>query len=178
MEKPTNCSHGEKRKHEGDEHEVFWIEEPSWVQSKCSEHDLQVLVRECRLQLKDTIQWRSAVGEFSPSTRDSEIVLFTAFVKHGLAVPASDFLQVLLYHYGIQIHHLTLESVLHIAVLVHFCEAFLGIEPHFKLFRSLYNLVPLPSSKKIGSIGCANLQLCSEMIDKYIEWPRIHVDPD
>ena len=126
-------------------------------------------MRECRLQLKDTIQWRSAVGEFSPSTRDSEIVLFTAFVKHGLTLPASDFLQGLLYYYGIQIHHLTPESVLHIAIFVHFCEAFLGMEPHFELFRSLYKLVPLPSSDKIGSIGCVSLQLRSEMVDKDIK---------
>ena len=94
MEKPTGCSHGDKRKHKGDEQEVFWIEEPSWVQSKCPEDDLQVLVRKCRLQLKDAIRWRSAVGEISPSARDSEIVLFTAFVNHGLAVPLAIFSKV------------------------------------------------------------------------------------
>ena len=90
-------------------------------------------------------------------------------MKHGLALPASDFLQGLLYYYGIQIHHLTPESVLHIAIFVHFCEAFLRIEPHFELFRSLYKLVPLPSADKIGSIGCASLQLRSEMVDKDIK---------
>ena len=70
------------------------------------------------------------------------------------------------------------KSVLHIANFVHFCEAFLRIEPHFELFRSLYKLVPLPSADKIGSIGCANLQLPSEILDRYIKFPRIHVDPD
>ena len=78
----------------------------------------------------------------------------------------------------IQIHHLTPELVLHIAVFVHFCETFLGIEPHFELFWSLYTLVPQPSSGKIDSIGCASLQLASEMIGKYLEWTRIHVDPE
>ena len=90
------------------------------------------------LQPKDSIYWQNALGEISPSIRDSEIVLFSTFVEHGLALPACDFLQGLLYYYGIQIHHLTLESVLHIAVFVHYCETFLEIEPHFELFGSLY----------------------------------------
>ena len=118
------------------------------------------------LQPKDSIYWRNALGEISPSIRDSEIVLFSTFVEHGLALPACDFLQGLLYYYGIQIHHLTLESVLHIAVFVHYCETFLEIEPHFELFRSLYTLVPQPSSEKIGNIGCASSQLRSDFIEK------------
>jgi hypothetical protein len=35
----------------------------------------------------------------------------------------------LLFHYGIQLHHLNPNYVLHVAIFVHFCEAFLGIEP-------------------------------------------------
>ena len=96
-------------------------------------------------------------------------------MKHRLALLASDFLQGLLYYYGIQIHHLTPKSVLHIAVFVHFCEAFLGIKPHFELFRSLYTLTPLPSTQEIGRIGCANLPLRPGMVNKYLEWPAIHV---
>ena len=54
------------------------------------------------------------------------------------------------YYYIIQIHHLTPLSVLHIAVFVHFCKAFLGIEQHFELFRSLYVLFLQPSAEEIG----------------------------
>ena len=36
---------------------------------------------------------------------------------------------------GIQVHHLTPNSILHISIFVHLYEAFLGIEPHFDLFQ-------------------------------------------
>jgi uncharacterized membrane protein YjjP (DUF1212 family) len=34
----------------------------------------------------------------------------------------------------IQIHHLNPNSIAHVAIFVHLCEAFLGIEPNFALF--------------------------------------------
>ena len=68
--------------------------------------------------------------------------------------------------------------ILHIAVFVHFCEAFFRIEPHFELFRSLYVLTPQPSAEEIGCVGCADLQLRPEAMDKYLEWSAIRVDPD
>ena len=139
-------------------------------QSKCSEADLQNLVEKCLLQPKaDVIHWQSAIGEVFPSVGDSEIVLFTSFVECGIALPTKDFIPGLLYYYRIQIHHLTPQSVLHIVVFVHFCEAFLSIEPHFELFRSLYILTPQPSAQEIRYIGCASLQLLPNVVDKYLE---------
>ena len=84
----------------------------------------------------------------------------------------------MLYYYGIQIHHLTPESILYLSIFVHLCEAFLGIEPHFELFRRLYSLVLHPSKNEMGSFGCAHLELRPEMAEKYLEWPRIHIDPE
>ena len=68
MEKPTYSSRGEKRKCEGEEQAD---KEPSWVQSKCSEADLQELVEKYLLQPKSVIHWRSALGEVVPIARDS-----------------------------------------------------------------------------------------------------------
>lgn len=146
--------------------------------AKCIEDDLQVMVQRFFLQSKVGIWWRSALGDVSPSPEDSEIVLFTSFLEHGLSLPASDFLQDLQYYYGIQIHHLTPQSVLHIAMFVHFCKTFLGIEPHFEFFWSLYTLTPLPFAEAMDSIGCANLELRLGMVEKYLEWHAIHVDPE
>jgi hypothetical protein len=39
-------------------------------------------------------------------------------------------------------NHLNPNSVLHIAIFVHLCEAFLGIELHFDLFYYLFHLKP------------------------------------
>jgi len=63
-------------------------------------------------------------------------------------------------------------------VFVHFLEAFLGIEPHFVFFWSLYILTPLPSTDKMGRMGCTHLQLRPEVVGKYLEWTPIHVDPN
>ena len=56
-----------------------------------------------------------------------ELVLFQHLVERNLALPASDFFQGLLRFYGIQIHHLNPNSILHVSIFVHFYEAFLGI---------------------------------------------------
>ena len=67
--------------------------------------------------------------------KTSEIVLFKAFVERGLAIPACDFLRGLLFFWGVQLHHLTPDSILHTAIFVQLCEAFLGIHPHFDLSK-------------------------------------------
>jgi hypothetical protein len=42
----------------------------------------------------------------------------------------------------VQLHQLTPNSLLHIACFVTLCESFLGIEPHFLLWRSIFWLHP------------------------------------
>jgi len=64
----------------------------------------------------------------------NESVVFHPHVLRGLDFPISNFFRGLLHHWGIQVHHLTPNSILHISIFVHLCEAFLGIEPHFDLF--------------------------------------------
>jgi hypothetical protein len=71
----------------------------------------------------------------------------------------SSFMEGLLYYYKIQLHHLTPQSMLHISVFVHFCEAFLRVEPHFQFFHALYKMVPLPFSLRMDRVGCAHLEL-------------------
>src|SRR6185312_15895563 len=56
-------------------------------------------------------------------------------------------------------HHLTPNSFVHISIFVHLCEAFLGIEPHFELFRFLFHLKPQPDSYDLDVVGGAGLQL-------------------
>jgi len=45
------------------------------------------------LQSEEGIHWRSAEGEILPSPGGSKAVLFTSFLKHGLSLPASQFLE-------------------------------------------------------------------------------------
>jgi hypothetical protein len=105
-----------------------------WRTSKCSEADLKRLVDECFLQPKEVIPWCPATGDKRPYERAEEIVLFQYFIERGLALPTSDFFRGLLFHYGIQLHHLNPNLILHITIFVHFCEGFLGIKTPFRSF--------------------------------------------
>ena len=76
----------------------------------------------------------------------------------------------LLFFWGIQLHHLTPDSILHIAIFVQLCEAFLGIHPHFDLFKSLFSLSPYPNLRNIAGVGGADLQFRPGMVEKYISY--------
>ena len=77
----------------------------------------------------------------------------------------------ILQHWGIQLHHLTPNSILHISIFVHLCEIFLGIHPHFDLFKSLFFLNPHSNVRNIARVGGADLNFTQKY--KYIPYtPR------
>ena len=81
-------------------------------------------------------------GEFAPVPGDQEVISFTNFHRLELGLPLHHFTCGLLYFYGLCLHDLTLEGILHIATFIMLCEAFLGIEPHFAMWRWLFQVVP------------------------------------
>jgi hypothetical protein len=64
-------------------------------------------------------------------------VMFVAFLYRGLSLPAHEFLRRLLISYGIQLWQLTPNSILHLAIFITLCEAFLGIDPHWGLWKKI-----------------------------------------
>ncbi|KAK1647383.1 hypothetical protein QYE76_065188 [Lolium multiflorum] len=63
------------------------------------------------------------------------------FVDHlirGLSAPIHPFLRGLLYVYGLQLHHLTPNSILHISIFITLCEAFLGVQPNWALWKRIF----------------------------------------
>jgi hypothetical protein len=48
-------------------------------------------------------------------------------------MPLHWFLHLLLWHYDLELHHLTPSGVLHIVAFMTLCEAYLGIDPEFDL---------------------------------------------
>ncbi|KAK1652695.1 hypothetical protein QYE76_070500 [Lolium multiflorum] len=75
---------------------------------------------------------------FSPKAPKGFTVMFSAFLFRGLSLPAHEFLPSLLYFYGIQLWQLTPNSILHLSIFVAVCEAFLGIDPHWGLWRKIF----------------------------------------
>jgi hypothetical protein len=88
----------------------------------------------------DSIKFPST--ERIPQPPSGYRVMFLSFLLRGLSLPAHEFLRGLLFVYGVQLHQLTPNSILHIACFVTLCESFLGIEPHFLLWRSIFWLHP------------------------------------
>jgi len=130
-----------------------------WMKSKLLETQIASLVDDCLLQLRAIVQWQSAEGHVRPFEKIHEVVLFKAFIERGLAIPFCYFLHGLLFHWDVQLHHLNPNSILHLSIFVHLCEAFLGIHPHFDLFKRLFTLNPDPNNAAIARVGGADLQL-------------------
>jgi hypothetical protein len=105
--------------------------------SKAKTEDLLALLNSRFLQEKEVNMWRAAAGDPYPMEKNpDEIPMFARFVERGLAHPASDFFKCLLDYYGIEYLKLNPNCIFHVSIFVHFCEAFLGIKPHWVLFRS------------------------------------------
>jgi hypothetical protein len=103
-----------------------------------------------------------------PKPRDGFRVMFFAFLLHGLSLLAHEFLRGLLFVYGVQLHQLTPNSLLHIACFITLCESFLGIDPHFLLWRALFRLCPSVALSKKPELGGACISVCSE--SQYLEF--------
>jgi hypothetical protein len=78
--------------------------------------------------------------EISPCPPIGFRVTFVDFLIRDLAVPVHEFLRGLLFIYGIQLHQLTPNSLLHISIFITLCECFLGIHPHWGLWKRIVYL--------------------------------------
>ena len=81
--------------------------------------------------------------------------MFLAYVFRGLSLPAHEFLRYLLLHYGLQLWQLSPNSLLHLSIFITICEAFLGIEPHFGLWKKLFFLKRQGPSVVVGGVSFA-----------------------
>jgi hypothetical protein len=82
--------------------------------------------------------WRAAAGEQFPSEDVKEQVVFASFFEHGFNLPAGDFFRGLLYYYQLELVHHVPNSITVVSTFIHLCEAYLGISPHFLLWRYFF----------------------------------------
>ena len=114
-----------------------------WKPSKMKTEEIQALVEAGFLRQQLVDRWSAAAGEKHPMEKSpDEIPQFAGFCERGLALPASDFFRGVLHHWGLEHTHLNPNSIFHISVFVHFCEAFVGIKPHWGYFRKIFRLKP------------------------------------
>jgi hypothetical protein len=117
-----------------------------WKKSKAKTKDLLVLLNSGFLREKEVDMWRATAGDPYPMEKNpDEIPMFTRFAERGLSLQASDFFKGLLGYYNIEYLNLNPNGIFHTSVFVHFCEAFLGIKPHWILFRKFFRRQQPPS---------------------------------
>jgi hypothetical protein len=124
-----------------------------------SESDLLHLVETGVLPQRELCSWRIWRG-VTVSTEDTrEAVVFVPFLIRGLALPISPFFCGLLDFYDLNLTHLNPNSILQIAIFFHLCKAFLGILPHFGLWRYLYHCRSGMAGGQHQLVGGASLEL-------------------
>ena len=77
-------------------------------------------------------------SKVEPMPKEIEVASFVPFHLLGFGLPAHPLLRWLLYYYGLHLHDLTLEGILHPTVFIMLCEGFLGIPTHYDLWWFLF----------------------------------------
>jgi len=85
--------------------------------------------------------------------------VFKSFYEKGFTLPAGAFFRRLLHFYGLEVTHLKPNSIAQIAIFIHLCEGYMGIAPHFNLWRALYSLKGHPSNVRWNVVGGAAFSL-------------------
>jgi hypothetical protein len=75
-----------------------------------------------------------------PALVEGYVVSFMAFHERGFDVPPHPFLRLLLWYYGLELHHPTPFGVLRIAIFIILCEAYLGVDPDLNLWKYFFHV--------------------------------------
>jgi hypothetical protein len=142
-----------------------------WTKSVSTEATLARLVTAGMMAEATIGGWRISPGENYPDPRPGEIVVFEDFYWRGFGNPCHPFLRKLCDYYRVSICNLHPNSVLAVSIFITLCESYLGIQPHFNLWRHFFCL-----KKKGGAVGSkiaggAYLNLHDGMKAEYLNVP-------
>jgi hypothetical protein len=148
-----------------------------WKKSKVKTEDLLALLNSGFLREKEVDMWCAAAGDPYPMEKNpDEIPMFTRFAERGLSLPSSDFFKGLLEYYDIE--YINPNGIFHTSIFVHFCEAFLGIKPHWVLFRKFFRVKPQPSANNPRVVGGAGIQMREDAAEQYLAYKLIDSNQD
>jgi hypothetical protein len=139
----------------------------AWVRSTMTEAKIQALVNHGLFRSKEEMEWRAAAGEQFPTEDVKEQVVFASFFKRGFNLPVGDFFRGLLYYYRLELVHLVPNTITVVSKFIHFCEAYLGISPHFFLWRYLFCVKS--TGKRSGTVGAVMFYLRSGLKTEWID---------
>ncbi|KAK1653498.1 hypothetical protein QYE76_071303 [Lolium multiflorum] len=122
-----------------------------WERSKISQQDVNLLKKLGISGKQDALRFPKE--ESYPAPPMQYRVSFVDHLIRGLSTPIHDFLRGLLFMYGLQLHHLTPNSILHIAIFITLCESFLGVQPNWSLWKRIFFCRRNGSSSVAYNIG-------------------------
>jgi hypothetical protein len=150
-----------------------------WKKSKAKTEDLLALLNSAFLREKEVDMSRAAAGDlYHMEKNPNEIPMFAQFAKRGRSLPASDFFKGLIGYYGIEYLNLNPNGIFHTTVFVYFCEAFLGIKPHWILLRKFFRVKPQPSASNQRVVGGAGIQMTEDAAEQYLSYELIDSNQD
>ncbi|KAK1620405.1 hypothetical protein QYE76_025922 [Lolium multiflorum] len=122
-----------------------------WERSKISQQDVNLLKKLGISGKQDALRFPKE--ESYPAPPMQYRVSFVDHLIRGLSTPIHDFLRGLLFMYGLQLHHLTPNSILHISIFITLCESFLGVQPNWSLWKRIFFCRRNGSSSVAYNIG-------------------------
>ncbi|KAK1670529.1 hypothetical protein QYE76_058688 [Lolium multiflorum] len=126
-------------------------EDLEWERSKISNQDVNLMKKLGLMKKEGAIRFPSE--ESYPSPPIEYRVSFVDHLIRGLSTPIHDFLRGLLFVYGVQLHQLTPNSILHVAIFITLCECFLGVPPNWALWKRIFCLRRNGSHNAAYNIG-------------------------
>jgi len=134
-----------------------------WMKSTIKAAQLDKLREEGMLPPSDQLFVRApSPKEVLPEPRANERVCFAEFLPRGFSLPLHDFVRGLLFAYGVQIHDLTPNGILHIACFITLCECFLGVAPSWALWKSIFMVRPNNRGGRTYPVGGLQIQVRSD----------------
>jgi hypothetical protein len=105
-----------------------------WAKCHVKDAHIQVLENEGTVAPQAESHWRTDFKAPVPAPNSTEIVMLKSHVERGLSMLPSSFFTNLLKFYGLQLHHITPNSLVSVAGYAALCEGYLGIRPRVDLF--------------------------------------------
>ena len=130
------------------------------------EAEINRMVEAAVLPDRVTTGWWPANSEPYPMPHTDKAIVFEDYFWPGLGFPIHPFLRDLLEFWRVSLCNLHLNTILHISIFIHFCEAYLGVLPHFNLFRHLFWLKKGGGGSRV--VDGVYLQLRDGMASEYI----------
>jgi hypothetical protein len=154
------------------------IDPPAWQRTTAMKLSLNLLVAGGQLVANvdgQPAEWiEPPARDRVPNPPFGYVVSFVRFHERGFAAPASRFMRVLCYHYGVELHNFTPNAISQAATFVGVCEGFLGIPVNWDLWVHLFRaeLHTLATSelkiRRAARTGGLSLALRSLRREQYI----------